>query len=142
MPEDGREEATFYKASLETNSPFSPIFPESGIVVCVHDLVWPRNMGQSLDLHLLTSKLKNWKSFKESCVAYHIKRKNSSITDKWDVKWLTSSWTSLTSNDLTTEKFGTYVFCISKKAEHFSILYVTNFLFLWIIRPLMTLIDL
>ena len=85
---------------------FWPIFSESGIVFCVYDLVWPPIIGQSFLTSIFwPQKLKNWKSTEYRHVAYQMKAKDSRITmkicpDKWEVKWVTSGWPSLTSDDL------------------------------------------
>ena len=85
---------------------FWPIFSESGIVFCVYDLVWPPIIGQSFLTSIFwPQKLKNWKSTEYRHVAYQMKAKDSRITmkicpDKWEVKWLTSGWPALNSDDL------------------------------------------
>ena len=70
--------------------------------------------------------------------------------DKLEVKWLTSGWPSLTSDDLKTWQFGTYAWCISKESwapkdiicDNLSFLFLTIWFLMTMIWPLMTFLDL
>ena len=70
--------------------------------------------------------------------------------DKLEVKWLTSGWPSLTSDDLKTWQFGTYAWCISKESwapkdiicDNLSFLFLTIWFLMTMIWPLMTFFDL
>ena len=80
--------------------------------------------------------------------AYQIKDKDSSSTkticlSKFEVKWLTSGWPSLTANDLF---FGTYAWYISKESwaardkicDNLSFLFLTMWPLMTMIWPKMT----
>ena len=70
--------------------------------------------------------------------------------DKCEVKWLTSDWPSLISDDLKTWCFWTYAWCISKESwahkdiicDNLSFLLLTIWPLMTMIWPLMTYLDL
>ena len=121
----GRGHSFHFPASLDIQLPlFWPIFSESGIIFSVHDPVRPGIIGQSF----WPPKIEKLKSLEYRHVVYQMKAKNSSNTmkicpDKWEVKWLTSGWPTLTSDDLKT-----FHDVYQKKAEHQRISYITFFL--------------